>query len=365
MANQYISWDMGTAYDLFISLRVLHNPNRFGLRGSWAAGVRSRLTSTERKALEEADLLFWIPLDFLYHLPAPKNTLVVLAELGRLPPAERLPALGIQPATTPEQAEVVLGVKERGSWDARDLERLKAVYKSHSRQTRQGMVETILDCWAHAAETGERFLAALQAYQDVFFAEEERRILPALEHFLDRARRFARRMNLDELIEELSQGVRFEPPLFEPDANLVLVPSFWSTPLVIYDRLDPGTWMFVYGGRPADASLVPGEMVPDAMLQSLKALADPTRLRILRYLYQQPMTPSQLAQKLRLRAPTVVHHLSELRLAGLVQLTVETPEKKSERRYAARLEAVSKLFETIQAFLSQQDYETIEEIIQS
>jgi DNA-binding transcriptional ArsR family regulator len=77
------------------------------------------------------------------------------------------------------------------------------------------------------------------------------------------------------------------------------------------------------------------------------------------------MTPSQLARRLRLRAPTVVHHLSELRLAGLVHLTVDAPEKKSERRYAARLEAVDQLYETLGTFLTQEDYERSGELLKN
>ena len=47
-----ILWDQGTAYDFFTSLYVLHFPDEFGLRGAWAAGVRSRLPSKARDFLE-------------------------------------------------------------------------------------------------------------------------------------------------------------------------------------------------------------------------------------------------------------------------------------------------------------------------
>src|SRR5690606_25511350 len=47
-----IKWDIGTAYDFFISLWVLHEPEHLGLRGSWAAGVRSRLPAPERELLQ-------------------------------------------------------------------------------------------------------------------------------------------------------------------------------------------------------------------------------------------------------------------------------------------------------------------------
>ena len=48
-----IEWDYGTAYEFFISLHVLHQPEHFGIRASWAAGVRSRIPSAERKLLED------------------------------------------------------------------------------------------------------------------------------------------------------------------------------------------------------------------------------------------------------------------------------------------------------------------------
>ena len=54
-----IHWDWGTAYDLFASLHVLHHPEKFGLRGSWAAGVRSRLTVPQRTILEDSQKLFF------------------------------------------------------------------------------------------------------------------------------------------------------------------------------------------------------------------------------------------------------------------------------------------------------------------
>ena len=38
-------WDIGTAYEFFISLYVLHEPEKFGVRASWAAGIRSRSRS--------------------------------------------------------------------------------------------------------------------------------------------------------------------------------------------------------------------------------------------------------------------------------------------------------------------------------
>lgn len=364
-AQPSLHWENATAYDFFISLHVLHNPDKFGLRGSWAAGVRSRLPQPERKTLEQADLLFWIPLTWIHALPEPRSGQVALDALAAIPPADRLPELALRSATPDQQQEVLLDVRSRGSWTEKDKDVLKAAWKRRGHQVRQPDLESVLDGWAQAGLVGEAYLEALQVYYEVFFAEEERRILPALEKSLKKARQLAKKLPIEALIEELSQGVRFDPPLVKEQGDLVLVPSFWTTPLVIYERLAPERYIFVFGGRPAEDSLVPGDLVPDAMLHALKALADPTRLRILRYLIDRPLTPSQLARKLRLRAPTVVHHLNELRLAGLVQLTVDTPEKKSDRRYAARAEAIPRVFNALKAFLSQEDNEKTEELLKT
>lgn len=355
MNGRKLSWDIGTAYDLFISLHVLHNPSKFGLRGSWAAGVRSRLPVQERKTLEQADILVWIPSQWVLELPQPKDCLAVFTALEEIPARERISRLAFHYDLSPDMRALLLNIAERGAWDNSDQEYLKAYYKKSGWSTRSGTIESTLEAWASADETGEQYLDALKAYYEVFFAEEEKRILPDLKYALEQAHELAEKLDLSELIEELSQGVRFDTQDQTPGQDFVLVPSFWSTPLIIFNRLSETSRFLIFGARPADASLVPGEMVPDKMLQALKSLADPTRLRILRYLGKGPHTPTQLARLLRLRAPTVVHHLNELRLAGLVQLTVVVPEKKSERRYAARTESIPRLFESLQAFLAQQD----------
>ncbi len=131
--------------------------------------------------------------------------------------------------------------------------------------------------------------------------------------------------------------------------ELVLAPSFWVTPLMYFGYFGEGRGVWLYGARPSNQSLIPGEMVPDALLRTLKALSDPTRLKILHYLSQEPLSPASLSRKLRLRAPTVTHHLQALRLAGLVQVTLgEGKEKKS---YATRTESVKAACAALEAFL--------------
>ena len=54
-----------------------------------------------------------------------------------------------------------------------------------------------------------------------------------------------------------------------------------------------------------------------------------------------------MARRLRLRSPTVIHHLDALRLARLVIVTLE-PEGK---RYAMRPDALATLFDMLTSFV--------------
>jgi len=52
----------------------------------------------------------------------------------------------------------------------------------------------------------------------------------------------------------------------------------------------------------------------------IKVLADPVRREILRYLSVEPLTESQLAQRLVLKKSSVAHHLRVLREYGLIKI---------------------------------------------
>jgi aryl-alcohol dehydrogenase-like predicted oxidoreductase len=65
------------------------------------------------------------------------------------------------------------------------------------------------------------------------------------------------------------------------------------------------------------------------------------------------MSTAQLARRLRLRTPTVMHHLQTLRLAGLVQLTLG--KGKEARTYATRSDAVAAVFSSLQGFFAKGD----------
>ena len=346
-------WDLGTAYDLFISLTVLHSPDEYELPGAWAAGMRARLAGPEREILEQCQLFCHVPFHWIYTLPRPKDAAAVIWTLGQVPVAERLPLLALHPDEHLAKVNDILrSILARGAWDEKDREAIRSLYQEHYKGTKKRLpsshdIGVMLDWCTRPAEFGERYLKALRAYQEVFFAEEENRIRPALEQASARAQELAQQLPLPDLLEELSQGLRVEEP--DKFVELVLAPAYWSTPLIFYGKVSPGRDIWVYGARPATDSLVPGQAVSDTMMRALKALSDPTRLRILQFLGEGSTSPAQLSRQLRLRAPTVLHHLQILRLAGLVQVTLD--DDSNSKSYAARPEAVAATFSAVNQFL--------------
>ncbi len=84
-----LAWDVGTAYEFFVSLHVLHEPERYDLRPSWAAKIRSRIPTAERTFLEETQSFLNFPLGWIHSLPQPKNAITVLYALQQMMPANR------------------------------------------------------------------------------------------------------------------------------------------------------------------------------------------------------------------------------------------------------------------------------------
>ncbi len=342
-----IRFETGTAYDFFISLIVLHNPADFGLRPSWAAGVRSRLPAAQREFFERSTPFLGVPLGWLHDLPLPrKDTAAVLDALEQIPAAERLPRLTLTPELRREVHEALREIAATGRATADIRALLKAELDSKRRIPPPGTLDHWIAAWSQPAAFGEVWLAALRAYHAVYFAEEETRLPISLENGLQQAARLLNELPLAQGIETLTRGVSIEE--IQHVRQLTLIPSYWSTPFIFFQRLEGERALLVYGCRPTHLSLAGGGAVPLTLVDTFKALGDPTRLRILRFLAQQPLTPAALAERLRLRPPTVIHHLNALRRAGLVHIRLDAD---GERRYDLRREGLNETLTTLHNFL--------------
>ncbi|GIV63075.1 MAG: hypothetical protein KatS3mg045_0414 [Bellilinea sp.] len=342
-----IRFEAGTAYDFFISLIVLHNPADFGLRPSWAAGVRSRLPAAQREFFERSLPFLGVPLGWLHDLPLPrKDTAAMLDALAQIPPAERLPRLTLTPELRPEVRNALVEIAATGRVTPATRALLKAELDAKRHAPPPATLEHWIEAWSNPADFGEAWLSALRAYFNQYFMEEESRLHAPLEQGIAQAARLLDEMPLNQVIETLTRGVSIaEIPHIH---QLTLIPSYWSTPFIFFQRLDRQRALLVFGCRPAHLSLAGGGAVPLTLVDTFKALGDPTRLRILRFLAQQPLTPAALAERLRLRAPTVIHHLNTLRRAGLVHIRLDAD---GERRYDLRREGLNEALTTFHNFL--------------
>ncbi len=323
-------WRYGTAYDFFFSLQVLHRPERFNVRPAWAAGMRSRIPSEYHALLSLAfsEPSFFSNFAWLTDLPDPVDAKDLLADLEAIAPADRLERIFFgRTVRRPAMHDLMMSVRARGRCDDADIIALQELYNNEITGIRPSRrrCEEVLALWADPGDFGEAYLAALRTYYDVFFHEEENRIRPHLEAGITEAKRLAERLPFEDLFKRLSQGVALS--FDEPPTQVVFAASFWSTPYIFVNRLGDEALLTVFGARPLGVSLVPGEAIPEPLVSGLKALGDPTRLRILRSLHGQTLTPTQIASNLRLRTPTVLHHLDQLRSLGLVQLTVGRKER--------------------------------------
>ncbi|HEX5450938.1 MAG TPA: metalloregulator ArsR/SmtB family transcription factor [Candidatus Limnocylindrales bacterium] len=146
------------------------------------------------------------------------------------------------------------------------------------------------------------------------FAEIEGRVAAIQVRDVDRRAADRESLTGSDLIERTTGGVRMVP---DPSVTrVILAPSYFSRP---YNYLLAGEgWRFA-GYPVADAALDLDPLSPPASVLRLhRALGDPTRLRILKLLADRDRYGTELAEILELSKPTITHHLTQLRVAGLV-----------------------------------------------
>ena len=151
---------------------------------------------------------------------------------------------------------------------------------------------------------------------------------------------------LPAMLEEITAGVRYLD--FAKVSEIILAPTFWGAPLMFWESIDNFRLLVLFGARPGSMSLIAGDIVPDGLMRGLKAMADPTRLRIFRYLANAPQNAEDIALFFRLRLPTINHHLSQLRLAGLLQVFLDS---NGVKMYAARFEGFNETQDLLNRFV--------------
>ena len=119
---------------------------------------------------------------------------------------------------------------------------------------------------------------------------------------------------LPAMLEEITSVYVLAPgPHFchHPGANLL------GSPFMFFEHLRDYELIALFGARPGTMSIIPGDIVPGALIRGMASGFN--RLRILRYLAQEPQTAAELSRILRLRRQRSII-TNQLRLAGMVQV---------------------------------------------
>ena len=146
-----------------------------------------------------------------------------------------------------------------------------------------------------------------------------------------------------QLVEDVTNGIVVEP---SPELQtIVLVPQFHQRPYNNHTTIQGGA-ILLYpceSAAPGDADLP-----PPRLMRLTRALSDDSRLRMLRFLTNGPRSLTEVSRFAGLSQPTVHHHLTQLRAAGLVRVhfAVSGPS-----RYSLRPHALEQLSQQLSTYL--------------
>lgn len=135
------------------------------------------------------------------------------------------------------------------------------------------------------------------------------------------------KMDPQALTEYATGGLVVEPNL--PIRRVILLPSIHFRPINMYCFYDD-TLLIQY---PIDIPELDEEAPPTHLVRLTRALAKPERLRLLRYIADQPKSLQEIIHDLGETEGKLMHHLMRLRVAGLlrVHLVAKDTEKFSIR----------------------------------
>lgn len=349
-----LEWDWGTAYELLFSFHTIMRPKEHGIPAPWSAGVRKRLSQQSQADLK---LFFSFPFSYFTRTPMhlvhsmdqPKNVDRFLELLESIPDqqfSERIHLPLTDDAGLARITNKAVSGKRLTDVDVEEYRRIISKSGNRSAPTVSD-VRRLLTDMGDPVGLKQRYISLLREYQAVYFAEEEKRVAPALKKMLTDAQALLKTTTVPDMIERLSNGFTLSEDI--DLKKLILIPSIWSHPFVV--RFEPADreLFLAWGARPAGYRLVPGESVPDDALLVLRALGDPTRLRLLRLLAVEPRSPQSLAIELKLSLPTVSHHIRELRISGLIR--IEMAGKGRESKYTVRWPSAKRAFQQLEEFV--------------
>jgi DNA-binding transcriptional ArsR family regulator len=310
-ASFHIDWDVRTAYDFVFSLSGdagstddLPAPDR-----QWLVDSRKALNPDAQAGIAdlfESELAIHAGV-LVVEAPDVRNSADFVALVAASEPIELIHALLADDYHGAGVAELIDRMLDGDESVLAELTEKLPEWNKHGR----------LELLRNPQLAKDRIVMVLRAWQTKF-AEIEPRVGDILVRDYEGRAADRERLSPADLIETTTGGLRYLPEA--GISRVILGPSYFSRP---YNFLmSSNEWRF-FGYPVADAALDPsGEVAPPMSVVRLhRALGDETRLRILKLLASRDLYLTEIAQELDLSKPTIKHHLTQLRAAGLVTIT--------------------------------------------
>ncbi|WP_411342622.1 winged helix-turn-helix domain-containing protein [Paenibacillus sp. WLX1005] len=248
---------------------------------------------------------------------------------------------------------VRMAILEASSWPFDDYD---ALYAWASCRTREGSVSDFLDHLESMPETDmwneihplmpaltlseairiqKSYAPLLKLWYENYFNEIENEILPLIAEDGEEKLRLLDKMEPAALIEYASGGL-VVPEM--PGLNtVILFPTVHNRPINTYCFYE-GFLLIQY---PVDVHEEGEEDPPNVLLRMTRALSDPERLRMLRYIGgDEPKSLQDMSHDLLQPQETLMHHLMMLRVAGLLRIHLG---REDIDRFSLRQDGASEL----------------------
>jgi DNA-binding transcriptional ArsR family regulator len=297
-----------------LSLHVLMHPKEHPLQHPWIRQMRSLSPALKREIRAFHFLYSDITCDFMLpqRADAPQSFDEALAAFAAMPP-ERARYEIARPA--------FFYLEENGGPESLTRDDVRA------RIDRQLGPELARRLFDDPAAVQARVVAMLADYWEQSFGEEWQRLEPILAAEVERATGRDPIELLGDVRSELKvdpgerlllrRSVHHHEVDVAPGNPLRLIPSVYVWPHVRVNCDAPWPLAVLYPPATMQRGLA-GTPPPDALVQALRAAADPTRLRILQLVAEQPRSTEELAPLVGLSESGLSKHLRALTEAGLV-----------------------------------------------
>ena len=326
-------------YDFLVSLRALFNPRTYDSTRAWASASRASLSS----ATLERGAFF-----FQHHdtsLGAGVIRLIAGLREGAEPAAlirkiratdpRTLALLMLDTGETPPEALAAFERAMAGPVPASELNRaFGGATADWSRRCRRVLADPV--------RAKAEFVLLLEEYLAAVFAAEVAHVSAAMTTGAARAAELLKVLPTVSAIEQLTGGYTLSAELGL--RRITLAPSAFIYPFMASRVDERASEALIVFGVKSD-TLLKFDRIPidPDLVRAVKALGDTGRLKVLRLLGQGPTNGADLVALLGLSAPTVHHHLHQLRAAGLVR----QERTKGGMQYTIRPESTKAILDAL------------------